>query len=158
MTKLQINMVDWFGNQTRKIVELNAADVAAAVIGGENVMGLLAPLTNAQILGGTITVSVNPPFLNNPVSPYNSNASERASLNVHTSPSKTVVHQIPAPVQSLFVPNSPVVDIANADLQAYIAWMAANATVSDGEVIDAGSGTGGIANGAWASVSRRKSS
>jgi len=58
---------------------------------------------------------------------------------------------IPAPVAGLFVAasgaNMDVVDVADSALQSYIGVLAAEAFVSDHEVIDTGAGTAGMENG-----------
>lgn len=71
---------------------------------------------------------------------------EDANAVEHTSP-----YYIPAASISIFQtatgPGRDIVDLADADLVAWVAAMATYVEISDGETVQTGSGTDGMANG-----------
>ncbi len=76
-------------------------------------------------------------------------------LNAPTEQQKLVLQRIPAPDLSLLVPDGEKGDLTNADLIGYVNILAAATFVSDGEVINITSGTGGISD-TWKRTRARK--
>lgn len=74
-------------------------------------------------------------------------------LNAPTEAEKLYTLRIPAP-ESLFLSDGETVDISNTDLIAFVAALAANVLLSDGEAINTASGSNGIKEGYKVSRSR----
>jgi len=83
---------------------------------------------------------------------------EEAVISVHLTaspnPEKLGILRIPAPVDGIFLTDKHTLDTSNAPLIAYVAAVAANAQVSDGETIVVAR-ENGIKRGSWRSVSKR---
>jgi len=90
--------------------------------------------------------------------PTEAENSEEAVISVHLtaspSPEKLGVLRIPAPVNGVFLTDKHTVDTSNAPLIAYVAAVADNAEISDGETIITAR-ENGIKRGSWRSKAKR---
>lgn len=83
--------------------------------------------------------------------PAEAEVPEEAAISVHlvAEPDAAKLGQlrIPAPVDGIFLADGVTVDTGNALVQAYVAAVAAAATISDGETIVTARGDGGLEKG-----------
>lgn len=83
--------------------------------------------------------------------PAEAEVPEEAAISVHlvAEPGAAKLGQlrVPAPVDGVFLADGVTVDTGDADLQAYVAAVAAAATISDGESIVTARGDGGLEKG-----------
>jgi len=83
---------------------------------------------------------------------------EEALISVHLTaapnPEKLGMLRIPAPVNGVFLTDKHTVDTSNQPLIDYVAAVAANASISDGETIVVAR-ENGIKRGSWRSVAKR---
>lgn len=151
----RITVTDWLGHTSTYSYDLVSADPATALSDLEGIAAVLDLITASQVTAIKITLEGDVSGFGAPS--QSGDNSNKAVLNVYTEAGeKEAVVEVPAPLPGLFVGgNTPVVDIGNATLQAYVAALASGTTVSDGETIDTASGTGGMKNGRWSSRSRR---
>lgn len=92
--------------------------------------------------------------------PASAECSEEAVVLVHTNdtnyPTELAQLRIPAPIDGLFVNDTPNqgVDIADAGLASYVGNFETAVEISDGEHVNPAEGTAGIKSGFWRSVAR----
>ena len=91
--------------------------------------------------------------------PATNNLSDGAMLNVYLftggTKVKTAPFSIPSPEADLFLPQSKIVDINQADLVAFMGQLLANYRISDGESIAGNLGVNGVLDGHWFSKRRQ---
>lgn len=127
----------------------NGANFEAALADQLEIKAALEAITDAEVANASITYVETDSL----AVPTSGDIFEKAKVVVALTPSgKSHTLSVPAPVIGVFEGATGEardrVDIGDADLQAYVAALAANCLVSDGEVIDTGFGSnGGIISG-----------
>jgi hypothetical protein len=130
----------------------NLLDEAAGVAALSEVYNALAAIT----LGTIEEVSIKSIVSTSAAQPaYGVNTREQAVVSAYLNAAGTKLHNvvIPAPVDEIVNPNGMDVDVTNADLITYIAALADNVQVSDGESIDT-TVTNGMKEGHTRTVSK----
>lgn len=148
-----IGLQDWYGNVSRYSYDLVTADISIAELQLAALADGMAAISNAQVVSCYIVYDVA--FTPDVPAVSASNLSDKASLNMFITSTKTAVLSIPAPVEGLFLANSTVVDVNDAALQAFLLAFTGSCLISDGESVDTGLGTGGLKDGHWISTARR---
>jgi len=149
------------GKTVFKSIDLGViTDTPAAAEYGEavNRMGLLRTALEAVTDAVVAEERIASLAVLSAATPAEGDLFENALVNVwtlNTEDANAIEHisqiYIPAPTIGLFQtatgPGRDVVDTADADLTSWVAALAANAEVSDGETIQTGTGTNGMSDG-----------
>lgn len=137
--------------------EADTLGMAAKLASLNAIAAELVDVTSSNISG--VKLSVEDTTNENFTVPTEAENSEEAVISVHLAASPLMQKlgqlRIPAPVNGLFLADKYTLDTSNVPLADYIAAVAANALVSDGETIVTARGIGGIAGGSWRSKAKR---
>lgn len=141
------------GDKRKVEYEIDAPDAILAAVALENLETALQTVSD----GGVQRVAYSNILTENTIVQVGDDGVdcfELAVLTLAATGNKKVTHRIPAPKPSIFNADKKTVDVTNADLQAYVATLAASVTLSDGDTIDTAAGNGGILYGKKVSVAR----
>jgi len=149
---LNIQLIDGGANTANMSFDLRSADYATAVTDSAAIIAALNPITEAVIRQYSIVEKFVEDTLSLPAGTVHVEDRALMTLQLTSSPLKTVNHIVPAPVVGVFQGASGqalnVVDVNDVDLRTYIAIFHADgeATISDEEDV-ALNPTGGILRG-----------
>jgi len=157
----RVTLIDEHGFKSQMVYDLGVSaaltGAASAIADLNTIVAELVDVTSANPVD--IYVSCHDDTNQVGTLPAESEIAEEAVLSVHLLaaplPQKLGTLRIPAPVDGIFQADGYTVDTADADLQAYVAAVAATTTISDGENIITARGSGGIANASWRTRARK---
>ncbi len=152
----KVTLIDEQGLKTTLTYDLGTSagtdpsiEFPAAKNSFDSIVTALAAITTANIFQAAILFRDD--TQEDATLPAEAEVPEEAAVSLHIAaapaPEKYHYIRVPAPVDTLFLADGVTVDSNNAALQAYVAALAAETTVSDGETIVTARGSGGIAAG-----------
>lgn len=142
---------DWFGKNGSRSYEFVSADYTVAFPQLVTIAGLLQQISHVEVTEVSMKIAQ---VITGVPSPYGVSTADNAVVTVGTVGGGKASLFVPAPKEPLLVPGSGALDVNDADLQSYVAQIAAVCTVSDGETIDTAVGVGGVLNGHWTSLAK----
>lgn len=154
----RIVLIDEHGHKTSMNYDLGVgADPVAAMVKLNALAVALDAVTDANLFDVALTAHDDTNI--DASIPTEAEATEEAVLSVHLLAEplapKYAILRIPAPSNGIFLGDKESVDITDVDLLAYVAAVAANALVSDGETIVTARDYGGIGKTAWRSKAKQ---
>lgn len=133
-----------------------AAEATAALATASAITTALNAITDANIMASRLS-TINETTINGAIPGGDVDITDEALVLVHTNdtnyPDELARLRVPAPVAGLFVNSNREegVDVADADLQTYVALFGSSVEISDGEHVNTAEGTAGIKSGYWRS-------
>lgn len=149
-----IKVSDWFGRSSFLRFELKAADIVQAFTDIQAIGTAYQALTDAQVISASLQ-AVHDYTDPQTLSFGSSDVSRKAALRLALTDGGVGVVNLPSPVASVFVTNSPTVNTGFGTLTTFVNTLADLVYISDGQAIDDTRPNNGLIGGVWRSISAR---